>query len=114
MRIGNSSRKLLKPEELLQLSPRTAITLTPGVKPVMTTLLRYYEEPWLFHRHGWLHGVREACRMFMAAAFMLGCGIWLAGVATNLAVEKNTAGPAGPDRAVPKTAAEIVEPVNCI
>jgi type IV secretion system protein VirD4 len=38
------ARKLLKPEEVIALSPRTAITFTPGVRPVWTHLLRYYEE----------------------------------------------------------------------
>ena len=37
-------RKLLKPEEVMALSERTAITLAPGVPPIWTTLLRYYEE----------------------------------------------------------------------
>ena len=38
-------RKLLKPEEVVGLSPRTAITLTPGLPPIMTTLVPFYEEP---------------------------------------------------------------------
>ena len=37
-------RKLLKPEEVLSLDNRTAITFTPGVPPIWTTLVRYYEE----------------------------------------------------------------------
>ncbi len=40
-----SQRRLLKPEELMQLSPATAITFAPGgIPPVCTTLLRWYEE----------------------------------------------------------------------
>ena len=40
-----SARRLAKPEELMQLSPRTAITFAPGgMPPVCTTLLRWYEE----------------------------------------------------------------------
>lgn len=42
---AQQTRKLLKPEEILALSPRTAITFTPGVPPIRTTLMRYYEEP---------------------------------------------------------------------
>jgi len=38
------ARKLLKPEEVMALSPRIAITFTPGVPPLWTTLVRYYEE----------------------------------------------------------------------
>ena len=37
-------RKLLKPDEVLGLSERIAITFTPGVPPIWTTLVRYYEE----------------------------------------------------------------------
>lgn len=38
-----SARKLLKPEEILALDERTAITLCPGRRPIWTTLERYYE-----------------------------------------------------------------------
>lgn len=38
-----SARKLLKPEEVLALDQRVAITFTPGVPPIWTTLDRYYE-----------------------------------------------------------------------
>jgi type IV secretion system protein VirD4 len=37
-------RKLLKPEEVLALDSRIAITFTPEVPPIWTTLVRYYEE----------------------------------------------------------------------
>ena len=36
-------RKLLKPEEVLAPDERTAITFTPGSRPIWTTLVRYYE-----------------------------------------------------------------------
>ena len=39
-----SARRLLKPEEVMQLSERTVITFAPGVPPLMTTQVRYYEE----------------------------------------------------------------------
>lgn len=38
------ARKLLKPEEVTALSERVAITFTPGVPPIATRLLRYYEK----------------------------------------------------------------------
>ncbi|MFO0944067.1 MAG: type IV secretory system conjugative DNA transfer family protein [Pirellulales bacterium] len=41
------ARRLLKPEEVLTLDPRWAITFTPGVRPIATWLMRYYDEPWL-------------------------------------------------------------------
>lgn len=37
-------RRLLKPEEVMALPERMAITFTPGVPPLLTTLVRYYEE----------------------------------------------------------------------
>lgn len=37
-------RKLLRPEEVLALPDRIAITFTPSVPPVWTALVRYYEE----------------------------------------------------------------------
>jgi type IV secretion system protein VirD4 len=37
-------RKLFKPEEVMALSPRTAITFAPGLPPLSTRLIRYYEE----------------------------------------------------------------------
>jgi len=41
---GQHGRKLLKPEEVLALPHRIAITFTPGVPPIWTTLVRYFEE----------------------------------------------------------------------
>jgi type IV secretion system protein VirD4 len=38
-----AGRKLLKPEEVMALSERTAITFTPDAPPIRSTLLRYYE-----------------------------------------------------------------------
>ena len=50
---AQSARRLLKPEEVLALDQRTAITFTPGVRPIWTTLVRYYEMrkswKWLAH-----------------------------------------------------------------
>lgn len=42
---SQQGRKLLKPEEILAMPQRNAITLVPGMPPIMTRLLRYYEEP---------------------------------------------------------------------
>jgi type IV secretion system protein VirD4 len=41
---AQQARRLLKPEEVAALPARVAITFTPGVPPVWTTLIRYYEE----------------------------------------------------------------------
>jgi type IV secretion system protein VirD4 len=45
-----SGRRLLKPEEVLALDHRTAITFTPGIPPLRTMLVRYYERGF---REGW-------------------------------------------------------------
>jgi type IV secretion system protein VirD4 len=37
-------RKLLRPEEVMGLDTRTAITFCPGTPPIATTLIRYFEE----------------------------------------------------------------------
>lgn len=41
---AQQARRLLKPEEVAGLSPRKAITFTPGVPPVMTTLVPFFED----------------------------------------------------------------------
>jgi len=41
---AQQGRKLLKPEEILALSDRIVITFTPGVLPIWTTRIRYFEE----------------------------------------------------------------------
>jgi type IV secretion system protein VirD4 len=75
-------RKLLKPEEVIALSPRTAITLTPGVAPVSTTLLRYYEEPGLGRRNGWLQQSFAACCTLAASLVLCAAGIGSAALLT--------------------------------
>ncbi len=41
---SQTGRKLLKPEEILALHERTAITFAQGMRPIWTNLVRYYEE----------------------------------------------------------------------
>jgi type IV secretion system protein VirD4 len=41
---AQQARRLLKPEEVTALSSREAITFHPGVPPIRTRLIRYYEE----------------------------------------------------------------------
>ena len=62
---AQQGRKLLKPEEILALSDRIVITFTPGVLPIWTTRIRYFEERNLARQPGrWerfkAHG--ECCR----------------------------------------------------
>lgn len=54
------ARKLLKPEEVIGLPPRIAVTFTPGVPPICTELLRYFEEP--KRRPSWISSSLAACR----------------------------------------------------
>jgi len=81
-------RKLLKPEEVLALPPRIAITFTPGVLPVWTTLVRYFEEKNLFKPRGWLHELRAACRTFIGSAVLLVITAVAAVALTKAAAEK--------------------------
>lgn len=70
------ARKLLKPEEVAALPDRVAITFTPGVPPMATRLIRYYEKD--FKRLQGLGPFGAA----LWAAYLLIWGIVLAVVAT--------------------------------
>jgi type IV secretion system protein VirD4 len=60
------AHKLLKPDEVMALSPRTAITFTPGCRrPIVTTLLRFYEEK----------GLARPRSRFVIAAKTLACSL---------------------------------------
>jgi type IV secretion system protein VirD4 len=65
---AQQARKLLKPEEILTLDPRLAITFTPNVRPILTRLARYYEEPKLGRRSGWIKRSFTACSILVASA----------------------------------------------
>ncbi len=65
------TRELLKPDEICQLSPRIAIILTPGVRPIWSTLLRYYEEKELLKPRRWWRQAIDACRTIIASATLL-------------------------------------------
>jgi type IV secretion system protein VirD4 len=75
------ARKLLKPEEIMALPARTAITFTPGVRPVCTTLLRHYEEPGL--REGWLRRQAGALRVLAAALLISALTVGAAAALTH-------------------------------
>ena len=65
-----AGRKLLKPEEVVALDRDLAITLTPGVPPILTRLIRYYEGP---PPTGRMHPVRMVAETVsvLLCAFML-------------------------------------------
>jgi type IV secretion system protein VirD4 len=71
------SRKLLKPEEVMSLSDRTAITFAQGVPPICTTLRRYYEdEPkWA----GWQSAI---CTLGLSLCVFIFCGVIALAIAT--------------------------------
>jgi type IV secretion system protein VirD4 len=79
--LKQAPRELLKPEEILTLPPRTAITFPGGgTAPVCTNLVRYFEEPGLFKpaRGGLFARMREAVKTLFGSAAMLVAGIILA------------------------------------
>jgi type IV secretion system protein VirD4 len=81
-------RKLLKPEEVLALPPRTAITFTPGVPPIRTTLVRYYEEPRLFDRSGWL--ARQGRVLWLLCMSAVLCAVMLCGAVMLTGIVETT------------------------
>ncbi|MBI5764514.1 MAG: type IV secretory system conjugative DNA transfer family protein [Planctomycetes bacterium] len=74
------ARRLLKSEEVMALSPREAITFAPGVRPIRTTLLRYYEEPGLGRRRGWLARFGTATLVLGLSTALWATLFWFAGV----------------------------------
>ncbi len=64
-------RKLLKPEEVLALDKRTAITFAPGVPPIWTTLVRYYEESLMDRQLDCLERLRAAAWVVVKSASLL-------------------------------------------
>lgn len=71
-------RRLLKPEEVAALDPRLAITFTPGVPPIMTRLVRYYEKGFLvsrFTRFRQALRILILCLIFFAMALIMAYGI---------------------------------------
>lgn len=79
---AQQARKLLKPEEVMTLDPRLAITLAPGMPPILTRLARYYEEPKLGRRPGWLRRSITACRILAASLVFCVVAVGLAAVLT--------------------------------
>jgi type IV secretion system protein VirD4 len=85
-------RELLKPEEVLALPPRIALTFPGGgVPPVCTRLVRYFEEPRLAELArggGWLSRVRAAFSTLIRSAIVLAAAILLAAMLTEIVNDK--------------------------
>lgn len=83
------ARKLLKPEEVIALSPRDAITFMPGVRPIYTTLLRYFEEKHLGQIPSRFAQFRAACWMLTISTMF--CAEFLAvATAMTLVISRET------------------------
>lgn len=74
---AQQARKLLKPEEVAGLSPRVAITFAPGIPPLSTELVRYYEGPLGNAPSRWRR-FRTRVEVWLAAILMLGLATFLA------------------------------------
>lgn len=81
---AQQARKLLRPEEVVALPERSAITFTPGVPPLHTTLVRYYEEPSLGKGQSRWKRFRIRAEVWVAAVLLLSLvsvlGVWMAAV----------------------------------
>ena len=63
------ARKLLKPEEVTALDPRTAITFAPGVPPIATTLVLYDDPAFgMPRRRGLFMAAVETASLFIIVA----------------------------------------------
>lgn len=93
---AQQARKLLKPEEVAALPARVAITFTPGVPPICTTLLRYFEEPGMLRRPGRLGRLRAACGTLIASALLLTGAALVAASLTSAAASSSRLAPAVP------------------
>jgi type IV secretion system protein VirD4 len=65
---SQQGRRLLKPEEVMALPDRIAITFTPGVPPICSRLVRYYEQDF---RESWLRKLFARARMVVVSAALL-------------------------------------------
>ncbi len=73
------ARKLLKPEEVIALPARLAITFTPGIPPLCTKLLRYYEEGSLLPVESPWKQLRKRAEIWASAGCMLTLSLMAAG-----------------------------------
>lgn len=72
------ARKLLKPEEVIALHPRIAITFTPGVPPICTELVRHYEESDWGASRPWVSRALKAVVMLCVSLMCFGVALAMA------------------------------------
>ncbi|MBI1347060.1 TraM recognition domain-containing protein [bacterium] len=68
---AQQGRKLLKPDEVLALSDRTVLTFTPGVPPIWTNRIRYFEERNLGQRPGWWQRFTAMANVVIGSVILL-------------------------------------------
>jgi type IV secretion system protein VirD4 len=86
---SQSPREIFKPEEITTLPPRTAISFPGGgMAPVVTTLLRWFEEPWLTKKRGWLSRQWAAAIILFRSVVFAILMICVAGLVTEIAFGK--------------------------
>jgi type IV secretion system protein VirD4 len=73
--------KLVTPDEIMAWHPRYALTFLPGMRPICTTLLRYYEETALFHRSRFAEMIFAARTLARTVVFLF-CAALMAAAAT--------------------------------
>jgi type IV secretion system protein VirD4 len=107
---AQAPRELLKPEEVLTLPPRAAITFPgAGLPPVATSMIRYFEEPGLFKGGGRLPRLLAACRTLAKSVLLLAAGLGLAAALTVTLERQEAQPPASPNWQAPQAPAT---PVN--
>jgi type IV secretion system protein VirD4 len=91
-------RELLKPEEILTLPSLWTITFPgPGMAPVLTQMVRYFDAPGLFRRGSGLFArFFAACRTLLGSILVLAVALVLAGALTQALEEQARQAPPSP------------------
>ncbi len=82
-------RKLLKPEEVLALPERVAITFTPGVPPIWTRLVRYYEESLVPRQPGTWERFKATADVALFSAVLLSAALMLAATCSGVRLQRS-------------------------
>ena len=75
-----AARELLKPDEVLQLPPLWAITFMPGTPPIMTEIIRYFDEPHLFRVPTRAGEFVQACKVLATSLVLCVAALGVAGM----------------------------------
>jgi type IV secretion system protein VirD4 len=85
---NQSGRALLRPDEVMALSERIAITFTPSVAPIWSEMIRWYEERTTLP--GWQERLWAGVKMFAGSILILAVATMLALGASVFANEKKS------------------------